>query len=413
MRILVYPHDLDVGGSQLNAIELAAAVRGQGHEAVVFGRSGALNARVAELGLEFVDAPPPGRRPSSATADALVDVVRSRGIDIIHGYEWPPTLDAVLAVRRGAGARVVSTVMSMSVPPFVPRSVPLIVGTEQIAAVERHTGRSRVSVLEPPVDLSHNDIAIDNGVDRFRARFGIADDRLTVVSIARFAQQLKLEGTLAAIEAIGSLASSVPIRLVLVGDGPARSAIEERAHAVNAAHGEGTVVLTGAVDDPRAAYASADIALGMGGSALRALAYGKPLIVQGERGFWSTLTPESLPRFLWEGWYGVGDGPRKGVDALRAELHPLVSSARRRAELGNYGLQVVRERFSLTRAALIQSGFYEEALAKTSSFATASELAALVRYAGYYLGKRARRAAGRERMDDFNARPALMRRVRS
>ncbi|MDF2491460.1 MAG: glycosyltransferase, partial [Microbacterium sp.] len=70
-----------------------------------------------------------------------------------------------------------------------------------------------------------------------------------------------------------------------MGDGPARAEIEQRAAAVNAECGEGTVVVTGNLDDPRPAYAAADIALGMGGSALRALAYGAPLIVQGEHGF--------------------------------------------------------------------------------------------------------------------------------
>ena len=53
-----------IGGSQLNAIELAAAVQRLGHEVLVFGRPGPLNQRIEELGLEFVPSPKPHRRPT-------------------------------------------------------------------------------------------------------------------------------------------------------------------------------------------------------------------------------------------------------------------------------------------------------------------------------------------------------------
>ena len=71
MRILVYPHDLEMGGSQLNAIELAAAVRDLDHDVIVYGRPGPLTRRVHELGLEFVEAPDPWIRPNPRTVRHL------------------------------------------------------------------------------------------------------------------------------------------------------------------------------------------------------------------------------------------------------------------------------------------------------------------------------------------------------
>ena len=51
MRIVVYPHRLEIGGSQINAIELAAAVRDLGHEVIVFGQpGGARRARARSSG---------------------------------------------------------------------------------------------------------------------------------------------------------------------------------------------------------------------------------------------------------------------------------------------------------------------------------------------------------------------------
>ena len=42
MRILVYPHDLAIGGSQINAVDLAAGAAAAGHAVVIYGRPGPL-----------------------------------------------------------------------------------------------------------------------------------------------------------------------------------------------------------------------------------------------------------------------------------------------------------------------------------------------------------------------------------
>lgn len=409
MRIVVYPHDLEIGGSQLNAIELAAAVRDAGHDVILFGRRGALNARIDQLGLEFVEAPPQGRRPSPSTAAALRELVVERAVDVIHGYEWPPILDAVLAASRGRHVDVVGTVMSMSVPTFIPRSIELVVGTEEIAAHERRIGRARTHVIEPPVDTEFNDRTRLTGVDAFRAEHGLDDGRINVVSVARFARELKLEGTLTAIEVVGRLAERYPVRLVLAGDGPAVDVVRAHAERVNHAAGADTVVLTGRLDDPRPAYAAADVSLGMGGSALRALAFGSPLVVQGERGFWETLTPMTLDGFLWTGWYGIGEDASKGGEALEQRLSALLEDPSLRAELGQYGHELVRSRFALDRAARIQEEVYREALAQPVQGVARAELAALGRYGAYYARKRWARSRGREAADDFNARPVTAR----
>jgi glycosyltransferase involved in cell wall biosynthesis len=408
MRILTYPHDLSIGGSQLNAIELSAALRDRGHEVAVYGQPGPLVDTVRALGLEFLTAPDPGRRPSARVARDLARLARERGIDVLHGYEWPPGLECTLA-GWSSGALAMTTVMSMSVAPFLPRSTPVVVGTEQIADAERRAGRRRVWVLEPPVDVAAN--RPDDVRGRcFRTERGIGDD-LTVVCVSRFAHQLKLEGILTSIEAVGRLAATTPIRLVLVGDGPARPEVELRARDVNTRAGRDVVVLTGALADPRPAYAAADVVIGMGGSALRAAAFGKPLVVQGEGGFFRLLTPESLPAFLWTGWYGYGGGARPPADMLADLLADLASDAARREDLGTFSRTVVEQRFALTAAAARQESIYEAALrgdrrgADRAWAAARAGGAAGARFAAYHVRRRVDRLQGCRASDDFNAQP--------
>jgi glycosyltransferase involved in cell wall biosynthesis len=406
MKIVVYPHDLGMGGSQTNAIELAGELVRLGVECTVFGQPGTLNARIDELGLPFVESVDPGHRPSPGVVRQLRDLVGKGGFDVVHGYEWPPTLDAVLAVRGLPAAAVVSTVMSMAVAPLIPSWVPLVVGTQQIAATERAAGRPRVALLEPPVDLRHNVSPDPPALDAFRRSWGL-DGRPLVVCVTNLTAQMKLEGLLTAIEVAGG---QQEFQLLIVGDGLSRTEVMQAAERANAAAGARTVVLTGELLDPRPAYAAADVVLGMGSSALRALAFAKPLIVQGERGFFEPLTPETLPLFGWQGWYGVGDGSPSGGSRLLSVLAPLLRDAALRADRGRFGREVV-EGYSLTRAAERQLTIYREALAATYSPGERAlgNTAAATAFLGYDVHRRWSRLRGHRHSDDFNAAPVAAR----
>ena len=408
MKILVYPHDLRLGGSQLNAIELGAAIRRLGHDVVLFGQPGPLVQTAVELGLEYVPAPLPGKRPSPTVISALVRTVRERGVDVLHGYEWPPALECLAASKVVRDTTAVATVMSMAVAPFIPKSMPLMVGTEQIQQWESSRGRGEVHVMEPPVDTHANQASAMVDVDAFSRKFALSDRSLTVVCVSRLAQELKLEGLMSAMDTVRLLSLEHPVRLIITGTGPASHAVASRAARINAATGRETVTLTGELEDPRPAYAAADVVLGMGGSALRGLSFGKPLVVQGEHGFWELLTPDSLPTFLWQGWYGSGPGTGgEGQTALLAILRALMNDEQLRRDLGVFGRQVVEERYSLDSAAQRQLRLYQDFAAARAGLAATltSEMAAMGRYCGYVGKRRAQRVLRRLPREDFNARP--------
>lgn len=406
MRVVVYPHRLEIGGSQINAIELAGAVQALGHEVIVFGQPGGLVERVTAMGLEFVRAPAPRGRPSPKVMRALRRLVSERDVEIVHGYEWTTALEAYWGPRAHAGVPAVATVMSMAVAPFLPRDMPLVVGTEQIADHERRGGRREVAVIEPPVDLAANSPELVDTAE-FRRAHGLDPDAFAVVSVSRLAAELKLEGILAAVEVAGRLGRTTGLQLVIVGDGPSRAQVEAAAERANAAAGRRAVVLCGELRDPRPAYAAADVCLGMGGSALRAMAFGQPLVVQGERGFWELLTPDTVARFLWTGWYGAGEGREHGPARLERILRELLADTARRATLGQYARRLVEERFSLQAAAARQLAVYERSVAEppirrrawlAPGGTSAAQLAA------YRIRSRLDQVRGRLSADDFNAK---------
>ena len=109
--------------------------------------------------------------------------------------------------------------------------------------------------------------------------------------------------------------------------------------------------------DPRPAYAAADIMLGMGGSAARALAFGKPLVVQGEAG-WSSLFEPSSAETLAHSSYWSPDAVPNPAARLAATIAPLLRDSERRTELGRFGRAFAEEHFALTAMADRLIDFY-------------------------------------------------------
>jgi glycosyltransferase involved in cell wall biosynthesis len=405
-RIVVYPHSMEIGGSQLNAVELAAAVQKLGHEVIVISEPGPLVCNVKAAGLEHHELDPHRRRPSRTTIRRLRSLVESRGIDVVHGYEWPPGVEAYYSALRDAGGSAtdrrpvtaVCTIMSLVVAPFLPPSLTLVVGTREIQERTLPHYR-RVHLIEPPVDVSAN--APDHPVDEFREKFGLAPGPLDIVVVCRLVPELKLEGILTAIDTVGRLAADLDLRLIVVGDGTARAQVEQHAAAANAAAGRRVVVLTGKLADPRPAYAAATVCLGMGGSALRSLAFAKPLIVQGEHGFFELLTPDSEPFFLNQGWYGQGAGRNEGPIRFEAAVRKLYDDPELRGKLGRHGRDLVAERFSLEKAARVQVDIYEQAITEPPSARDA--LGTVQGVVAYKLRRRYQRMRGTHSRDDFNA----------
>jgi glycosyltransferase involved in cell wall biosynthesis len=426
VRVLVYPHSMEIGGSQLNAVELGGAVRDLGHEVLVMSEPGPLVEKVHSLGLEHLPIPLSRRRPSPEVIGSLVAQVRRRGVDVVHGHEWPPALEAYLGPGLRLGVPAVASVMSAVVAPFLPRNVPLVVGTEQLRRDVVAGGYRNVTLIEPPVDVVANSPEV--GAGDFRAAHGLAADGLAadglvadglvadglvadglaadgllVVVCCRLVPELKLEGLLTACDAFGELVrDGYRVQLAVVGDGPARTEVAERADQANGLAGRVAVVMVGELADPRPAYAAADVVLGMGGSALRGMAFGKPLVVQGERGFWKACYPETAAEFLAGGWYGLGPGTG-GVARLKRELAPLLADPRLRATTGRFSRTLVVDRFGLAAAARVLVDVYRTAIESPRPPRTAD----LARVAGllpiYKIRRKLARINGLQIADDFNA----------
>jgi glycosyltransferase involved in cell wall biosynthesis len=345
MKILVFGHRLDVGGTQVNAIELTAALRDRrGHDVVYFATPGPMSDLAREKRLRLLPAPEANRHPSLARLQALREAIRLERPDLIHVWDWPQCLDAY-PVYMMSRVPMLVTCMSMEIPRVLPRSLVTTFGTPELVDLARKAGRRHVRLLLPPVDTEANAPDVVDG-GGFRERWGAGDGETVLVIVGRLVEWMKAEGVRRTIDVVRHLGTELPIKCIIVGDGASRASLEALARGVNDALGRSAIVFTGALLDPRPAYAAADIVLGMGGSALRAMAFAKPVIIVGERGFCSLFSEETAGAFYYQGIYGLGDNSSDNV-RLAAEVAQLVEQPARHRALGQFSRQFVLEHFSL------------------------------------------------------------------
>lgn len=347
MRILVHLNSLELGGTQLNAVDFAVAARAHGVESILLGAQGTLTPSpnlvdyAGERGVpvEVYD-PVGGMRGHAAQLSDLVDRLH---VDLIHVYGmWGAARAVFWGPARFGRTPWVQTVYEMSVTPVVLRHMPLIVGTGYL--LDEHADRpGRTVLVSPPVDLERDAPALTGLPDLRRAAGLGAGPLLGIVS--RLDSNMKAFSIGVAIDAMRSLGDT-GATLAIVGGGDAEEHLRERARRVNDSLGREAVRLLGPMIDPRPAYAAADVMLGMGGSAARSLAFGKPLVVQGEAGWSQTFDRDSADA-LARASYWSPDSVADPVGDLVGAVRALLDDPVRRAELGVFGREFATARFGL------------------------------------------------------------------
>lgn len=367
MKILVFAQHLELGGTQVNAIELAAALRDvHGFEVVFFAGPGPMFKLVEEKGLRFLPAPEATYHPSPRRIRALCSAVRYECPDLLHVWDWWQCLDAYYAVHLRLQLPMIVSDMMMTLTRLLPTNLPTTFGTPELRDQARASGRRRVELMLPPVDVDRN---APGAVDPlpFRRKHGIEDGDITLVTVSRLADWMKSESLLRTIDAVRTLGRNLPLRFVIVGEGTAQARLQRLADEVNSELRRRVVIMAGPLLDPRQAYAAADVVVGMGGSALRGMAFGKPVVITGERAFSALLTPETAPSFYYKGIYGVGTGCHNN-SKLVSDIRTLVEHRDRRAALGLFARQFVLEHFALNTVAGQFAEFCQRAVTERPRF---------------------------------------------
>jgi glycosyltransferase involved in cell wall biosynthesis len=332
--------DNDRRGAQVFATDLHEALEHAGYSvrtvALAAGQVGGLQHRV--LG---------STRLGPTTLRSLRDEVRAAAVVVAHGSS---TLPACALATLGTGAPFVYRQISQSGfwASTTLRRARVRIGLARAALVvalwqgAADALRDGFSVSQTRIRLVPNGVPASRVVppaDRTAARaaFGLGTDDVVILY---FGALVREKGVDLVVDAIGNVPG---VRLIVVGDGPERSALEAQARSLGA-----RVVFTGSLGDLRPAFAASDVNVlaSRGGDSMPAA-----LIEAGLAGLPSIATPvEAIPEIVVDGVTGclvpVG-APRQLADALAA----LVDDSARRQRMGEAARAHCRQHFSIERVA--------------------------------------------------------------
>jgi glycosyltransferase involved in cell wall biosynthesis len=292
----------------------------------------------------------PGFRPSLSVR--LARLARARGIGVLHCHHYSPFVYGGLAALLARGLRVVYTKHGrlsdapptrkrLWVNPWLDRLPATVCAVSE--DLKRHMMASgfsgqRIRVVYNGIESGTT--PTDGDRRRARAALGMEPSSFVVGTIARLDPVKDLMTLINGFETLA--AGHDAARLVIVGDGPERPALEARARATGLG---ARIHFAGHRDDARALLAGFDLFVncstteGVSLTILEAMAAAVPVVATRVGG---------TPEVVIDGCTGIL-APARDARALAGAMSTLAAAAGRRSALGAAGRARVEQHFTLDR----------------------------------------------------------------
>ena len=298
LKIAVLCH-AGAGGSGVVATELGLEVAAAGHEVHFVGTAvpfrlggyslmgrGPYFHQVSSYAYALFDQP----FPELSAANALTEVILEHGTTLTHAHYAIPHASAALHARDITGrTRVITTLHGTDVtlvgadPTFLHSTRHAILKSDRVTAVSQFLADQTRDVfgIDIPIRVIHNFVDTvrfrRNADPSVRGRFAHPDEAL-VVHVSNFRA---VKRTPDVIETFARISSEIPARLLMIGDGPDRSACFELAQRLGVM---GRVQFLGSFPDVQSVLGIADLFLlpsnkeSFGLAALEAMACEIPVV---------------------------------------------------------------------------------------------------------------------------------------
>lgn len=364
MLVLVLPPSWDAGGAERVALEMAAARAEAGDRVVLAAPPGTLDARGLPDGVERALLPRGGRGPLGAArgAGAVARLVRRVRPQLVHAHNPRASASAWLAASAGGRPRpaVVATYHGVEAADRR-RAARVLARCDEVVCVssDLRAELERAGLTEGRARVVTNGIApapplTDGRAQELRRELGA--DGPVVTLVGRLVEQKAPERFVDAAAEV--LRRRDDVTFLVVGEGPLRPELEERASGTGA--GE-RIRFTGVRADARDLIALSDLLVftsvweGLSIAALEAMAAGVPVVATDVSG---------MRELLGTGAGRIVAEPDPG--AFAHAIEELLADEDTRVAMGRRGRALVDERYSVQAMAAGYAEVYRTALERRS-----------------------------------------------
>lgn len=375
--------ELDTGGAELSAIEIAQAIVETGGRALVLTEGGRLAGDLAAAGGELVPFPAASKNPVRIVRNGyeIARLIRREHVDLIHARSRAPAWSALIAARRTGipfvttyhGAYGEKNALKKLYNSVMARADLIIANsryTAGLVASRYGTPPERLRVVHRGVEPARFDPAAiaPQRIEALRTSWGIGSDAPVILHAARLTSWKGQEVVIEAARLLdggGKLGSAV---VIMAGDAQGREAYRDALVDQIARAGlTGRIRLVGHVADMPAALAASHLALvpstepeAFGRTATEAQVMGCPVIATAIGAPPETvLSCPHVPRDAATGWLVP---PADAKALARAMAEALSLSAEERRAMGVRARAHVAASFSLNAMKQHTLAVYDELL---------------------------------------------------
>ena len=354
----------DWRGGQHQILLALRGLRARGHQAELLARRNSPLARHAAAE-DFVVHAISNRFVRFDAVRQLRRILKQHRFDIVHAHDPHGLTAAYLAGAHKRSALIVHRRVTFPIqrgrwPLKRYQAARRIIAISRFVAdrvTEAGLDASRIGIVYDGVEIPHPLAAKSFREMRQETRraWSIAESDTVIGCVGYFVEG---KGQDALIRAWPAVLQKFPLsRLLLVGDGPLRSHLENLANESGAAS---SIIFAGFLEDISAAYRAMDVFVfpakmeGLGSSLLLAMAHGLPVIAADSGG---------VPEVVQDGSNGLLARGIEPEDYVKA-ISTLLENPSRAAELGTIARDTIEQRFTADRMVegLIEN--YETALAE-------------------------------------------------
>jgi glycosyltransferase involved in cell wall biosynthesis len=354
MHIVHVVKQVAVGGQERFILNLSRELVARGHQVSVVSMTEGGNLRRDFGRIPIVDVP---QRPGDSALGLYARFARAfreLAPDVVHTHNPPPLLYATLAARAALvrrtvhtkhGANPYYTKATLAVARLATRTLTAFVsvseGTDDAAQIRERPARRIAHVIPNGVPLDQFG-ADPTARGRIRAELGIPESAVVVGSVGRLAMEKDYP---LLVRAMAPLLGE-GTRLVLVGEGDHRAAIEAAIAEHVPSDRRAFICMTGGRRDVEHVLAAFDLFVlsskteGLPLVVPEAMASHLPIVATAVGGL-PSIVPQTVGRLV----------PHGDAEALRGAIAELTESAEKRRTLGEAAHAYAHERFSLTQMA--------------------------------------------------------------
>ena len=357
-KVLMTLMRLDIGGAETHVLELSLELKRQGFDVVVASNGGVYVPALETAGIRHYKVPMYTKSPGKVmrSLSLLRRIIRTEKIDIVHAHGRIPAF--------------LCGILSRFMPFTFVTTAHWVFKTSHGLKYISDWGEKVVAVSEDiktylmdNYHINPTDIFVTiNGIDTDKfspeaetadiiREFGLSEDSTKIVYISRMDEDRALVAFHLVEIAPRLLEKQPDLEIVIVGGGNVFDKLKEKADAANRAAGRNFITLTGGRSDIYKFANLGDIFVGVSRSALEAMACAKPVIVAGNEGYIGIFDEDKLAVGIDTNFCCRGLEESSPELLLRDLTALLENTAEENARLGNYGRELIKKEYSVSRMA--------------------------------------------------------------